>query len=121
MKCKDFNKLGGTEFRTQSQVEGFTQIIDFLLSNEIENVEQNELDKRFKKYVEYEQIYSYKNDKKIKNRLNMVLKIFKQLDLIKQEKGNIHILKDKLEEIKNNPNECFFNLIYNKIIFLKKE
>lgn len=119
MKCRNFNKLGGTEFRTKSQVEGYIQVANFLLTMEIEKIDLDELDNKFKKYIEDEQIYSYKNDKIIKNRFNMVIKIFKQLGLIKKEENKILILKKELEELIENPNKIFFSLIYKNFDFFK--
>lgn len=124
MLNKNFNKLGGTEFRVKSQVTGYAIIANFLLIqlNENENeklFDSNKLAKKFKEYMENEQIYKY-NDKKPFNRIDMVLKLFKQIDLVEKRGKQYLIKKQKLEDILEEPTKKFFELFSNKFSFFKE-
>lgn len=126
MLCKEFNKIGDTSFRVKSQVSGYIQLAQFLLNQfdepnqMIKKIDKKEIDKKFKEYAKREQIYSYNNDKVVKDRFQLVIKLFNQIKLVKKEKNYYEIYKDKLESLVLEPTKNFFDLFVNNFNFFKE-
>lgn len=124
MLFEKFNKLGGTEYRVKSQVQGYIWLAEFLLTQleyeDIIKISSNKLDENFKLFCKSENIYSYKNDKKIKNRFNMIAKLFVQIKLLKKD-GDFYIIERKyIEELLNDPYKNFFNLFIKHFKFFEE-
>lgn len=124
MLFKNFNKLGGTEFRVKDQIQGQTILANFLL-NYFENEGINEIDiktinEHFILFTKKEQIYSYKKNDKIKNRFLMVSKLLKQIELIEIKNNLLSLNKQFILDFLKSPTEFLFNKFNDKFPFWKK-
>lgn len=120
MLCKEFNKIGGTEFRVKNQINGYTTLVCFLRDN-IKNKENiKEINEKFLNFTKREQIYSYKTEDKIQNRFLMVSKLLKQIGLIELKEKEIFISKQKIFNFLENPKLFLFNEFTNQFKFWQK-
>ena len=93
MLTKNFNKIGGTEYRVKSQVRGYGFFIKYILSDEFKKIFKNndkEIDLAWKKYVEEEGVYKYKKGNI--NRFKMLLGRIKNSMPIIFEKEDGYVL-----------------------------
>ena len=112
MKCKDFNKFGGTEFRVKDQISAYVFLINWILK--YQEQEENSFSKKdvvenaFRKYCKDEGIYEYGKSDKI-NRFQMVLSNLEKDLHILQFNNNTkkYELNDKFD-IKNPSNSFLF-------------
>lgn len=117
MLSKEFNKIGDTAYRVGSQITGYINFANFLISKTEENkssiLDVNKLDIEFKKFAKNEQIYNYKKDKVISKRIKFVLKLFIQLNLITniKKRQEIEVHEDKINKLLSDPVNVFYNLL----------
>ncbi|UUD35309.1 hypothetical protein NPA07_00310 [Mycoplasmopsis caviae] len=116
MKINDFNKLGGTELRTKKQVNSYCQILYWIKDNTDEFKKMSSHDKQedlFYKWIKIENIYKYKDDKKI-NRLEMLCSRLEKWKLVKKDPTtNLFFLADDLLGVEINENLIFKKIFEN--------
>lgn len=123
MLNKNFNKIGDTAYRVGSQITGYVNFANFLISTSKNNniLDTNVLDQQFKEFAKNEQIYNYKSNKVIKERINFIMKLFKQLKLIQSipQTKDVEINIEKIKTILEDPVNAFFELITDKFNWFK--
>lgn len=120
MLNKEFNKIGDTSYRVGSQITGYVNLANFLISKNEENnssiLDLDKLDDEFKEFAKNEQIYNYKEDKVFLKRIKFVLKLFNQLNLItyvkspNKQKG-VEVNEEKINKLLNDPINVFYTLL----------
>ncbi len=122
MKYKDFNKLGGTEFRTQHQADEYFKIFNWYKDNYVNfivnkdkkvTLDLNTCNEEFKRWTKNEELYLY-NDSSI-NRFGMIFKNFKYWGLIDE---NYNPIQYELNE--KHSDEWLLNQIFSNYLPFNK-
>ena len=132
MKTKDFNKMGGTEFRVGNQRDAFYAIIQWIYETQNDYAAEmlvNEKDKWNKKFIEYckeQEIYNYSSESNTEstkriNRFDMLSSRLLKWGLIK-EKNNKYLIDKEIIETKdtNVISKYFLENIYKNYLPFKK-
>lgn len=124
MLNKNFNKIGDTAYRVGSQIAGYVNFANFLISESKHSniLDTNVLDQQFKEFAKNEQIYNYKSNKVIQKRINFIMKLFKQLKLVQtiSKSENIEINIEKIKTILEDPINSFFELLMDNFNWFKE-
>ena len=123
MKVDKFNILGITSFRVKNQIHAYSQLLEFLESefNKQQKIlSLDVLNKKFIKYCKKEGIYNYKDNDCI-NRLNMAIKLLKQIKVINVDKNNVSLDFESIKEFYDDkPEIFFFNKFFENFLFFKE-
>ena len=117
MLTEKFNKIGGTEYRVKSQLQGYMYLINWLISNDFKEKYKDTFDlkiieKDFKEKLELEGIYKY--SKGLIPRFQMITNnIINDIPVIYKKDNNVNNYFLNKEFDLENPKESF-------LIFLQK-
>ncbi|WP_373441393.1 hypothetical protein [Metamycoplasma equirhinis] len=119
MKINNFNKFGGTELRTSNPMKDYYAILGWIHENLSKQDSQSnkffDWDMEFKKYVEIEKIYEYKNNSVIQKRFNFIVGHLVKWGFLEKDKEKTFKLNIDLDKFWNEKffiEELFFKKMY---------